>query len=310
MSFQDSIINAYEKIRKSVVSISSTKIIDFLFFSQPVKGIGSGVVIDENGLIVTNAHVVKGFEKLEVTLPSGESYKASIVGMDRRNDIALIRIPKDGIEPAELGDSDTLRIGQLVIAIGNPFSHILGGPSVTLGIISGLDRTIRAGDIVFENLIQTDAAINPGNSGGPLVDLEGRVIGITTAMIPFAQGIGFAIPINEVKYIVEQLLKYGKVYRPWIGIYTVDLNPMLAREIGAPIDKGALIVGVVPGSPAHYAGLRRGDIVLKVDDTEIKKASDLASSIRRKGIGNRILLTVARGYAKYTVEVTIEGAPS
>ncbi len=305
MDLQEKVISSYNKVYKSTVSITALKIIDFFFISQPIEGIGSGVIVDQNGLIVTNAHVVTGFEKINVTFPDGETLPAIVKSIDYMLDIALLQVNKV-LELGSLGDSDTLHIGQFIITVGNPFGHILGGPTLTFGIISGLNRVIRAGNRMFENLIQIDAAINPGNSGGPVADLEGNIVGITTAMIPFAQGIGFAIPINEVKYAVDQLIRYGRVIRPWIGIYTATLTPSLRSHLGVPVKEGVMVMGVVHGSPAEMAGLRRGDVIVEIDGMMIRNIFDLRRALRSKKIGDYAMIKFYRGNRLYSVVVRIE----
>jgi S1-C subfamily serine protease len=274
-----------------------------------VSGLGSGFIVDERGIVVTNAHVVEGYEQITATLSSGENMEASIMDVDPHYDIAFLRIPRSNLRPLPLGDSDKLRVGQFVIAIGNPFGQVLGGPSLTFGVISGLGRSLRTEGKIYENLIQTDAPVNPGNSGGPLIDLEGRAIGITTAMIPFAQGIGFAIPINEAKYSLSQIEKYGRILRPWIGIYGLDVNPVIAYQLGLPRPSGVLIVRVVPGSPAARAGIRPGHVVIGADGKEVQGVGDLVARLREKGIGEEITLNLyARGGLR-SVRVEIEEAP-
>ena len=307
MDLQERVISSYNKVSKSTVSITTLKVIDFFFISQPIEGIGSGVVVNRNGLIVTNAHVVMGFERINVTFPDGEMLPATVKGLDYASDIALLQVNKS-LEPGILGDSDILHVGQFIITVGNPFGHVLGGPTLTFGIISGLNRTIRAGNRMFENLIQIDAAVNPGNSGGPVADLDGNIIGITTAMIPFAQGIGFAIPINEVKYAIDQLLKFGRIIRPWIGIYTATLTPSLRSHLGIPVEKGVVVMGVVRGSPAEIAGLRKGDVIVSIDNILIQNISDLRKALRSIGIGKYAVINFYRGNKLYSVAVQIEEA--
>ncbi|MFQ5762951.1 MAG: S1C family serine protease, partial [Candidatus Bathyarchaeia archaeon] len=203
------------KVAPSVVNISTVRLIrDYYFNVHPVTGMGSGVILDEKGFIATNRHVVAGASETIVTTTDGKKFKGMVVGSDASTDLALLRVGGEKLLPAELGDSDNLKVGKLAIAIGNPFGFMLGGPTVTIGVVSALHRHIQAEDRVMEDLIQTDAAINPGNSGGPLVESAGKVIGINTAMIPFAQGIGFAIPVNTVKRVTDELAQYGRVIRP------------------------------------------------------------------------------------------------
>ena len=306
---QKRVIELYEKVKDSVVSITAVKILDFLFIREPVSGLGSGFIVDERGIVVTNAHVVEGYEHITVTLSSGENVEATIIDIDPHYDIAFLKIPRDNLKPLPLGDSDKLNVGQFVIAIGNPFGQVLGGPSLTFGVISGLGRNLRTEGKIYENLIQTDAPVNPGNSGGPLIDLEGKAIGITTAMIPFAQGIGFAIPINEVKYSLSQIEKYGRILRPWIGIYGLDVNPVIAYQLGLSKPAGVLIIRVVPGSPAARAGIRPGHVVIGTDGKEIQGIGDLVARLREKGIGQEITLNLYAQGGIRNVRVRIEEAP-
>ncbi len=308
-SLEEKVINAYEEVKESVVTVSTIKLIDFIFTIRPIKGIGSGVIIDNNGYIVTNAHVISEYERIYVGLYGGERFEGKVIGIDRRSDIALLKVQGKGFKSAKLGDSSKLKVGQFVIAVGNPLTHIIGGPTMTFGVISGLRRTIRTKEKVFENLIQTDAAINPGNSGGPLVNLNGEVVGITTAMIPFAQGIGFAIPIDEVKEVTEQLVKYGKVRRPWVGIYGVSLTKPLAKQLGLPIEKGVLIIGVVEGSPAYRAGLRKGDVIVEVNNEPVENLEEFISKLKERRIGEWVRLALIRGSSKRLVITTLEEAP-
>ncbi|ABL78924.1 peptidase S1 and S6, chymotrypsin/Hap [Thermofilum pendens Hrk 5] len=306
---QERVIRAYEKVRDSVVSVTAVKVLDFLFVREPVSGLGSGVAVSEDGLVATNAHVVEGFEEISVTTPGGDHVRAEVVDVDPHYDIAFLRVERARLKPAELGDSDSLRVGQFVVAVGNPFGQLLGGPSLTFGVVSGLGRSLRAEGKIYENLIQTDAPVNPGNSGGPLVDLEGRVVGITTAMIPFAQGIGFAIPINEVKYALAQLEKYGRILRPWIGVYGLDVNPAIAYQLGLPRAAGVLVLRVVPGSPAARAGVKPGAVILKLDGSEVKGTGDLVSKLRQKEVGEKAVLEVFYAGTLRRLQVTVEEAP-
>src|SRR5688572_15829898 len=253
---EDVLVSAVEKVGKSVVNIASVRMLqDQLFRVFPVEGVGSGVVIDEKGYILTNNHVIDDAERLKVTLTDGRVLRGRVVGNDEMTDLAVIKVEAEQPLPAaELGNSDDLKAGQIVMAIGNPFG-LTGGPAVTAGIVSSLNRSIQASSGVLE-LIQTDAAINPGNSGGPLVNTKGQVIAINTANMPYAQGIGFAVPINTAKSILKELIEKGKVARPWIGISSIKVTPRLARFYGLPAREGALVAGVEPYSPADDAGLR------------------------------------------------------
>ncbi|MEZ0346327.1 MAG: trypsin-like peptidase domain-containing protein [Infirmifilum sp.] len=308
-ALQERITRIYEEIIPSVTGVSALRIVDFLFTHAPITGFGSGVVVDSSGIIATNSHVVEGFERITVTTPNGESLPAEVLAEDPQWDIAFIRVEGDDFKPARLGDSDNVKIGQIVLAIGNPFGQILGGPSLTFGVVSGVKRTLRVEGKVYENMIQTDAAINPGNSGGPLVNLDGEVIGITTAVIPFAQGIGFAIPVNEVKWGLEQVRKYGRITRPWIGIFGLDVTQLVALQLGLREPGGVLVMRIVPGGPAHKAGIRPGDIILEASGKKLSGVSDLLNVLREVGPGGYAELKIYRRGALRYVRVRVEESP-
>jgi S1-C subfamily serine protease len=310
-SFDQQITSAVERVVASVVNVSTVRLVfDRLFEVHPVQGIGSGVIIDPRGYIVTNNHVVTDANEIFVTLPDGQRLEGEIVGADPYSDIALVRVRATGLRAASLGDSDRLKVGQLVIAIGNPFGPLLEGPTATIGVVSALRRHIRAGDIILENLIQTDAAINPGNSGGPLVDSQGNVIGINTAMIPFAQGIGFAIPINDVKRVVEDLARYGRVLRPWLGVLATTMTHGLSRYYGLPPVRGALVIGVVQGGPAYKGGVEQGDIITALDGSEIGSVEELQGEVRQKRVGDVVRLEVIRGSRRLHLSVELSEQPT
>ena len=317
-----SIPEATEKIMPSVVYIDTKS---FTKVNRPVanifgipayrsqvvpqKGSGSGVVIDKSGLILTNEHVIHGATEITVTFQNDESYPAVIKGSDPVSDIALIQIKTDKtdseIKPAVLGDSDKLKIGEPVIAVGSPYHF---QQSVTYGVISARGRNLSDQSKDFQDLLQTDAAINPGNSGGPLVNLKGEVIGINTAIIPYAQGIGFSIPINTVKNIVNQLNESGRVIRPYIGTSIQDLNKHLAyylRYDGEP--KGVVVIVVSKGSPAEDADIRPNDIILKADGKTLSSSEDLRRIIRNSKPGDVISLDVWRNGEIINISVTTAG---
>jgi len=251
---QDLIVNAVEKVSKSVVNIASVRTVHDQLF--PVEGVGSGVIIDERCHVLTNNHVVDEASRLKITLTDGRIFTGKVVGTDETTDLAVIKLDSTETLPfAALGNSDDLKIGQIVIAIGNPFG-LSGGPTVTAGIVSSLNRKIQFEKGVLE-LIQTDAAINPGNSGGPLINTKGEVIAINTAKMPYAHGIGFAVPINIAKTVMTELIQNGRVInRPWIGISYVRITRQLAQYYRLPTTEGVLIVQVESQSPADDAGLR------------------------------------------------------
>ncbi len=289
-------MEAVEKVSPSVVTISTiTHAQDFFFRTVPIQGMGSGVIIDERGYILTNAHIVGSADKLEVALSDGRTMGGSVIGADLATDIAVVRISAPNLKAAELGDSDSLRVGQVAIAMGNPFGFMLGGLTVTVGVISALHRHIQAEETIYEDLVQTDAAINPGNSGGPLVDEDGKVIAINTAMIPYAQGIGFSIPINSAKKIASDLIVHGRVIRPWIGIIGTDVNEALATRYALPMSEGAFVLRVSRNSPADVAGIEPGDIIIQFDDTSIVSMEALKSAVSKSRVGEKHTLKVVRG---------------
>jgi serine protease Do len=221
---------------------------------------------------------------VEVILHDGRSYKAVVVGQSKVRDLAILKIDAENLTPVELSDSSKLRVGQFAIAIGNPLGL---GSSVTFGMVSATDRTIQSKNSFLENLIQTSAQINPGNSGGALVDSEGKMIGMPTAMIPWSQGIGFAISVNSIKDVFDELVETGTIQTPWMGIVGVTLNKGIASHYKLPIDTGALIVQV-PNGPSAIAGLEQGDIVIGIDDEEVKSMEDLRKCILRRKVGEKM----------------------
>ena len=276
----------------------------------PVEGVGSGVIIDKKGYILTNNHVIEKANKLKVTTTDGNMYEGNVVGADKQTDLAIIKIDsKDALSSAVLGNSDMLKIGQIVIAIGNPFG-LDGGPSVTAGIISSLTRRLRFENGVME-LIQTDASINPGNSGGPLVNTNGEVIGINTAKIPYAQGIGFAVPINVAKMIINDLITNGRVTnRPWIGISAIKINRELANSYRLPSIQGALIAQIQDSSPAHKADLRKGDIVESIDGITIVDPYQISNHIKKLSIRDKIVIRINRYGKRIEKEILLMPHPA
>jgi len=306
-------IAVYEKAADGVVNITSTAVqMDFFFNVFPTQGSGSGAILDGKGHILTNHHVVANAQKLEVTLADGSKWSAKLIGSDPDNDLAVIRIdaPREKLKVIPPGDSKHLRIGQKVLAIGNPFGF---ERTLTTGVISSVGRTIRSEvGTLIEDVIQTDAAINPGNSGGPLLNSEGEIIGINSAIISPSGGnvgIGFAIPVNTAKRLVPELISKGYVTYPWIGATIQTLFPEVAKYLKLKIERGALIAEVVRGGPADKAGLKGGsqrvqvgnmivlvggDIVVKADDQEIKTNEELIRYVREKKIGDSVTFRVYR----------------
>jgi S1-C subfamily serine protease len=321
-------INVYEKVADGVVNVTSTAIqMDFFFNAFPTQGSGSGSIIDVKGHILTNHHVVANAQKLEVTLADESKWPAKLIGSDPDSDLAVIKIdaPKEKLKVIQRGDSKNLKIGQKVLAIGNPFGL---ERTLTTGIISSLGRTIRS-DVgtLMEDIIQTDAAINPGNSGGPLLNSDGEIIGINSAIISpsgGSVGIGFAIPVNTAKKLIPELISKGYVTYPWIGATIQSLIPEVAKYLKLKIDRGAMIAEVAKGGPAYKAGLRGGnkriqvgnmimivggDIVVKADQRDVKTNDELIRYIREKKPGDGILIKVFRKGKFEDVKVTLGERP-
>ena len=306
---EDSVVDIIEKASRSVVNINTLRVFHDAFYQVvPVKGMGSGFIVDDRGYILTNNHVVEEAERIAVTLADGRVFKGKLVGTCRSVDVAVIKIDSDNLTPVELGDSDKLRVGQRVFAIGNPFG-LAGGPTVTSGVVSALNRTIESREGVFKDLVQTDAAINPGNSGGPLVNMEGKVIAINTAIIPFAQGIGFAIPVNAAKACSNEIILHGATIRPWLGITGLNITREIAAHYDLPVERGILVANIESESPADKAGVTRGDIILEFDGKRLDRVEDLQSILTERKPGDRAELTVLRGTRKGRLELTLERMP-
>jgi len=271
----------------------------------PIKGAGSGFIISKHGYIITNTHVVENADKIKVTLKDGRSFDAKVVGSDSMLDLAVIKIEADDKLPlVKLGDSDKIKPGQWIIAIGNPYQF---SNTVTVGIISAIGRTLD--DIGKRDLIQTDAAINPGNSGGPLINLAGDVIGINVAIAAGAQNIGFAIPINDAKEILNDLIKRGKVVRPWLGIFMRDVDDKVASYLDLPFAEGVVITEIVPNSPAESAGLRKYDVIKKINGKKMISSGEVQKLIRESMPKDQITLLVHRDGHNVTVNARLGEAP-
>lgn len=279
---------AVEKAGASTVSISVAGAFHGAPFRPfPRRGIGSGVVMDREGRILTNAHTVDGAERILVGLGDGRVLGGSVLGADEDTDIAVVKVDGDHMAPAEFGDSDKLKVGQPVLAIGNPLG-LPGGPTVTSGVVSSLRRNLRLGDGDGLPVIQTDAAVNPGNSGGPLVDLQGRVIALNAATIPYAEGIGFAVPINTALEVAHQIVEHGRAQRPWLGVVGYDVDRRVAHYYGLSVSQGVFLVETPEGSPAAAAGLRVGDVLTSLDGRPLAEVSDLVEALRGKQIGQTV----------------------
>jgi len=287
-SFENQITSAVEKLSESVVSIDSVRVArNFAYGFVPIEGKGSGVIIDPRGYVITNNHVIDGAARVQVHLKDGRSYVGEVVGADSQTDVAVIKVEADNLPAALLADSEKLKVGQIVLAIGNSLG-LQGGPTVSMGVVSALGRPLPGADFIFEGLIQTDTAINPGNSGGPLADISGKVIGLNTAMIPFAQGVGFAIPSNTVKWVSNQILEKGRVVRPWLGISGANLNQAIARRYDIPVDSGVLVVEIDPRGPAYEAGLRVGDVLIQLGSQQVKEMKDVISALSKLHIRENV----------------------
>jgi S1-C subfamily serine protease len=274
-----------------------------------VPGAGSGAMIAPDGYILTNSHVVHDTANLEVTFSDGRTLAANLVGDDPATDLAVIRVDATGLPTAELGDSERLRVGQLVVAIGNPLGF---QATVTAGVVSALGRSLRSqSGRLIENVIQTDVALNPGNSGGPLVDSRGRVVGINTAIIQGAQGISFEIPVNTARWITGLLIKEGRVRRAYLGIAGEPrpLHPRVAREHGLRAPMGIGVVQVIPGSPAERAGVRPGDVIIAVDGTPVSSVDDFHRFLGHARVGAYVRLDLLRGSQPVSLHVTLAASP-
>jgi Do/DeqQ family serine protease len=255
----------------------------------PQKGAGSGFVIDKNGYILTNEHVSDNADEIKVTLKDGRKFSGKVVGSDASLDLSIIKVEAKDLPVVKMGDSAKIRPGEWVVAIGNPYGF---ANSVTAGIISATGRTLE--DLGKKDLIQTDAPINPGNSGGPLLNLQGEVIGINTAIVAGAQSIGFAIPINEVKAVIDELIKKGKVVRPWLGVYLKDADEKTAAFLELPIAEGVVITEVAKDSPAENMGLKKYDVIREINGSKISKSSEVQGVVQKTKVGDAITVKVYR----------------
>jgi serine protease Do len=348
-SVEEAVINVAETSGKAVVSISTERTERFggvrrFYFGTPgdspsendpferffedffggypereyqQKGLGSGVIIDTEGYILTNEHVISGADKITVKLPDGREFKAKIKGKDTRSDLAVIKIDADNLPVAKLGDSDNLKIGQWAVAIGNPFGFVLPNPepTVTVGVISALHRSlgqIMQGGRDYNDLIQTDAAINPGNSGGPLVNLNGEIVGINVAIFSTTggyQGVGFAIPVNVARRILSRLIEGKKVLYGWLGVKVQDLDQELAEYFAVKDRKGVLVVEVLDDSPSMKAGIKEGDIIKVFAKTEIDNVSKLLKEVGKAEVGKSVKITLIRDKQPISLMIKVGERP-
>ncbi|OGW31234.1 MAG: hypothetical protein A2X59_00855 [Nitrospirae bacterium GWC2_42_7] len=316
-------------VSPSVVNISTTKVVrrdsepfldDPLFelfnpfrnFKMPKKwkeqSLGSGVVVSADGYIVTNNHVVEQADEIRVTLFDKRSFKAKLIGADSKTDVAIVKIDADNLSAMNWGDSDKLQVGEFVLAIGNPYGL---NHTVTMGIISAVGRA-NVGIADYEDFIQTDAAINPGNSGGPLVDIKGELIGINTAIFSRSggyQGIGFAVPSNMARLVMDQLVQKGKITRGWLGVTIQELTPELSQKFGIRNSKGALVGDIATGSPAEKAGIKRGDIILEFNGKNVQDVGNLRNMVAQSKVGAEVPVLILRGKKEYALKVIIAELP-
>jgi putative serine protease PepD len=320
-------MEVFDRVHPAVVNIATTTLgMNFWLEVIPRQGQGSGFIIDREGYILTNNHVVAKAQKITVTMADGSKTSAPLVGRDPASDLAVIKIPSRYVTAVvTLADSDAVRVGQKAIAIGNPFglSHTL-----TTGIVSALKRGIRTQDgHQIDDLIQTDAAINPGNSGGPLLNSSGEVIGINTAIYSLSggyQGIGFAIPINQAREVATQLITSGRVARPWLGISGISITPMISEGLGLGVEEGVLVVRVVEGSPAHQGNLRGGykeviigsrrfllggDIIMAIDGHGTSDMKDLVRIVGRLKVGETVSVRIMRDNRPMAMDILLAERP-
>ncbi len=323
-------IRVYNKVSPGVVNITSM-VVEFDFFFRPFAteaGTGSGLVLDKEGHILTNSHVIEGARNLEVALPDQTKYRATVIGRDSQNDLAVIRLvgaPPERLVPVPIGDSSNLKVGQKVLAIGNPFRL---QNTLTVGIISSIGRTIQTeGGYLVENVIQTDAAINPGNSGGPLLNSAGEMVGVNTSIFTTSGGnigIGFAVPANTVKRIVADLIKEGRVLRPWLGIEGYAITDDLASALDLPVREGILVARVYRGSSAESAGIRGateiaiyhnervlagGDIVTELNGRSVRSMEDIRLALEDRRPGTVVPITIYSGRTRRQLEMALQERP-
>jgi serine protease Do len=336
VSRQTAIVRAAQEVGPAVVSISvtATRVVraspwfpfrdqffrDFFGerqYVEEVSNLGSGVVVSPYGYVVTNEHVVRNATEIKVTLPDGREYDADVIESEQEYDLAILKIQGEDIPYVILGDSDSLIIGEWAIAIGNPFGYLLSDahPTVTVGVISALHRDVKSSEgavAVYKDMIQTDAAINPGNSGGPLVNALGEVIGINAFIITKSggsMGMGFAIPVNRVNYMIDEVSKYGRMRRIWIGLLVQEITPLLAQGLGLERSDGVIISRVDEGSPAERSGLQRGDVIVAVNGARVRNYESARRAIFGSRVGDILEFEVIREGEPRSFDVQVEEAP-
>ncbi|MCX7625147.1 MAG: trypsin-like peptidase domain-containing protein [Candidatus Sumerlaeaceae bacterium] len=323
------LVEAAEKVSPSIVSVGASRTTymvspffdffsDFAIFpyQEKIPYLGSGVIVSRDGLIVTNAHVIEQAEDVFVTLSDGREMAANVIAVDSVLDLAILKVAATDLPAIKMGDSDDLMVGEWVLAMGNPFGNLIGDPhpTVTVGVVSALKRSFRSGGPspkVYQDMIQTDAAINPGNSGGALINAAGELVGINTFIVSRSGGsigIGFAIPVNRVKSLVEEVTRYGRLRPKLVDFRVQNVNPRIARILGARAASGAVVAEIQRTGPAYRAGLRVGDIITSVNGHEIRNADDIFATIWAQPVGTPIKCEIDRGGRKLTIEFKIADA--
>jgi S1-C subfamily serine protease len=318
------VVQVVERVAPAVVNVTTNTVTRDAIFggSQEDRAVGTGFIIRSDGVLVTNFHVVEGALRIKVTLPppDGRSFTARVIGGDSAHDLAVLKVDGAGLPTMPLGDSDHLKLGEQVIALGYALA-LPGGPTVTTGIISSLARTVRAQDPnggpdggpitrTYEDVLQTDAAINPGNSGGPLVDLAGNVVGINTAGAGEAENVGFSIAINAARPMIDRSIEHPAAPTPYLGVSTTTVGASLAAQYDLPVDEGALVVQVVANGPAQKAGIREGDVIVAFDGTQVSSSDDLGAAILERDPGDRVQVSVVRENGdRVTVTATLGSRP-
>ena len=302
------IADIVDTAKLGVATISTKSLVKGYFYNFEDQGNGSGFVVRPDGYIATNYHVVKGATEIKVYLPNGETYDAELIGRDTVTDLAILKIKAEDLQYLPIGDSDSLRVGEWVIAIGNALA-LKGGPTVTIGIVSALGRTIRSEEGDFYDLIQTDAAINEGNSGGPLLNLSGEVIGINQAILRQGRSLSFAVSANVASPIFEDLMSNGCVKRPLMGFASVDLTPAVANELGISVKEGIIVSYMPSAGPAYDAGIRLGDIIIKINQTPVVDVKDWLTKLWSLKSGDEAIVTYIREGKSYETSVVLGSRP-
>lgn len=307
--FEDKVTGVVSRLRESVVMVNNRRFqVGGYGEVMPVTGAASGMIVSSSGYIISNNHVIQDHQELEVTTHDGGTYDATVVGSDPATDVALLKIDAKGLSPCSFGDSEKLSAGKFVVAIGNALG-LPGDPTVSVGVISAIGRPMPWADFIFEGLLQTDAAINPGNSGGPLATLDGEVAGMSTAIVPYAQGVGFAIPSGTIKRVMEQILEFGRVVRPWLGISGVTVHDGMRVSPALRGVKGVAVARISRNGPAHLAGIRPWDVVASVNGKATDTMKSLLEELSANMIGTKVKLGILRNGRQMEADIKLEEMP-